>query len=116
MKVIFGGVRGSMPVTGEQYTVYGGDTTSLLVQGESGERIIIDAGTGLSHLLPHLGESNDPLVLLLTHYHLDHLMGFASFPPLYQKERSIRIVGMIPAAGHPDTWQALTTLMGEPYF
>jgi len=116
MKVIFGGVRGSGPVTGAQYTVYGGDTTSILILGESGERVIIDAGTGLSNLLPHLGEPSDPLVMLLTHYHLDHLMGLPSFKPLYQRERPIKIVGMVPPSGRPDTWQAITTLMDEPYW
>lgn len=116
MKVIFGGVRGSGPVTGAQYTVYGGDTTSILILGDSGERIVIDAGTGLSNLLPHLGGPKDPLVLLLTHYHLDHLMGLPSFKPLYQRERSIKIVGMVPPSGRPDTWQALNTIMDEPYW
>lgn len=116
MKVIFGGVRGSGPVNGPQYTVYGGDTTSILVLGESGERVVIDAGTGLSNLLPHLGESNDPLVMLLTHYHLDHLMGLPSFKPLYQRDRSIKLVGPISPSGRPDTWQALITLMDEPYW
>ncbi len=116
MKVIFGGVRGSGPVTGAQYTVYGGDTTSILVLGDSGERILIDAGTGLNNLLPHLGESADALVMLLTHYHLDHMMGLPSFKPLYQRDRSIKIVGMVPASGAPDTWQSLSTLMDEPYW
>jgi len=116
MKVIFGGVRGSGPITGSQYTVYGGDTTSVLVLGNSGERIVIDAGTGLSNLLPHLGDSNDPLVMLLSHYHLDHMMGLPSFKPLYQRDRSIKIVGMVPSSGRPDTWQALSTLMDEPYW
>ncbi len=116
MKVIFGGVRGSGPVTGAQYAVYGGETTSVLVLGDSGERIVIDAGTGLNNLLPHLGDSTDPLVMLLTHYHLDHVMGLPAFKPLYQRERSIKIVGKIPASGRPDTWQALTTLMDEPYW
>jgi ribonuclease BN (tRNA processing enzyme) len=116
MRLIFGGVRGSGPVTGSQYTVYGGDTTSVLVLGESGERIIIDAGTGLNNLVPHLGESTDPLVLLLTHYHIDHLMGLPNFSPLYQRDRSIKIAGMVPARGRPDTWQALTTIVGEPYW
>lgn len=116
MKVIFGGVRGSGPVTGAQYAVYGGDTTSVLVLGSSGERILIDAGTGLNNLVPHLGEPTDPLVMLLTHYHLDHLMGLPSFKPLYQRGRSIKIVGMVQSCGRPDTWQALTTLMDDPYW
>ncbi len=116
MKVIFGGARGSSPVSGSQYEIYGGDTTSLLVLGDKGERIIIDAGTGLKNLLPHLGESGDPLVMLLSHYHLDHLMGLPSFPPLYQSGRSIKIVGLVPPSGRPDTWQAITTFMGEPYW
>ena len=116
MKIIFGGVRGSGPVTGPGNAVYGGDTTSLLIEGAGGERIVIDAGSGLTNLRPHLGEADDPLVLLLTHYHLDHLLGLPSFPPLYQRGRSLRIVGPVPASGNPDTWKALSTLVGEPYW
>jgi len=116
MKVIFGGVRGSGPVTGDRFAVHGGDTTSVLVWGALGERIVIDAGTGLANLLPRLGEPTEPLVLLLTHYHLDHLMGLPNFTPLYQRERSLKLVGPVPPSGRPDTWQALTTLMGEPYW
>lgn len=116
MKILFGGVRGSGPVTGPQHEVYGGDTTSLLIEGAGGERVVIDAGSGLANLRANLGEADDPLVLLMTHYHLDHMIGLPSFPPLYQRGRSLRIVGPVPAGGNPDTWQVLSTIVGEPFW
>lgn len=116
MRIVFGGVRGSMPVTGARHSGYGGDTTSVFIAGVQGERIIIDAGSGLVHLREHFGEADDSLALLLTHYHLDHLIGLPSFAPLYQPGRSLRIVGPVPATGPMDTWKALSTLVGEPYW
>ena len=116
MKVIFGGVRGSGPVSGPQFSDYGGDTTSVLVCGDQGERVVIDAGTGVRNLLPHLGAPDLPLVMLLTHYHLDHLMGLPAFSPLYQPERPLTIVGPVPPGGKPDTRDILKRFLDEPFW
>ena len=116
MKVIFGGVRGSEPVFAPRFSVYGGDTTSVLVCGDQGERVVIDAGTGVRNLLPHLGAPSQPLVMLLTHYHLDHLMGLPSFGPLYQSGRPLTIAGPVSAGGLPSTHKILSTFLGEPFW
>src|SRR5450755_726102 len=46
--------------------------------------LLIDAGTGISRLLeaPHLIEGLDRLDLVLTHFHLDHLVGLGYIPAL----------------------------------
>lgn len=116
MKVIFGGVRGSGPISGLEFSVYGSDTTSVMVCGDNGEQLVIDAGTGVRNLIPHLGAPTQPLVMLLTHYHLDHLSGFPAFSPLYQSERSLTIVGPVSPGGHPDTREILSSFMGEPFW
>jgi len=116
MKVIFGGVRGSGPVSGQQFSVYGGDTTSVMVCGDNGERLVIDAGSGVRNLLPHLGAPTQPLVMLLTHFHLDHLIGLPSFLPLFQGGRPMTIVGPVSPGGQPDTREILNTFMGEPFW
>ncbi len=116
MKVIFGGVRGSNPVSGPQYSQFGGDTTSVLVCGAAGERIVIDAGTGVRNLQRHLGAATEPLTLLLTHLHHDHLMGLTAFAPLYQKQRRLTIAGPVAAGGQSDTLANLSRYMGAPFW
>ena len=41
------GSRGSIPVSGKSYLKYGGDTTCLEIRAESGDILIVDAGTGI---------------------------------------------------------------------
>ncbi len=44
------GSRGSIPVSGKTYLKYGGDTTCIEIRTQSGDIIIIDAGTGIRRL------------------------------------------------------------------
>ena len=85
MKLIIGGCRGTSPVSRSDFVKYGGETTSLLFEGRGGERIMIDAGTGartLGHRL-QTAAGRQSLLLLMTHYHLDHVMGLPSLPIIY---------------------------------
>lgn len=90
MKVVLGGVRGTSCVAHPDFMKYGGDTTALLVEGRRGERVLIDAGTGIRRLAERVGKDalRSPVLLLITHFHLDHLMGLPSLPSLYRKEAS----------------------------
>ena len=95
MKVKFWGTRGSIPVPGNDTTVYGGNTTCLEITLESGRKIVIDAGTGIRALGEQLsaeGEKID-IYLLITHIHWDHVMGFPFFAPIYNAETKIFIDG-----------------------
>ncbi|MDR1532493.1 MAG: MBL fold metallo-hydrolase [Clostridiales bacterium] len=83
------GTRGSTPVNGPEYALYGGATSSLLVLMD-GETIILDAGSGIQRaipLLPKTGRVN----ILLTHAHLDHVLGLPAFWPLYDAELNFNI-------------------------
>ena len=82
MKVIFGAPADPVRYGAPSFPEYGGDTTSVLVCGDQGERLVVDAGTGVRNLLPHLGAPTEPLMMLLTHFHLDHLMGLPAFTPV----------------------------------
>ena len=76
MKVLFGGVRGTGPVAQADFLRYGGETTSVLIEGAAGERLLLDAGTGMRIIAPHLQlAAGGTMRLLMTHYHLDHLAG-----------------------------------------
>ena len=93
MRVVLGGVRGTTPVSHPDFSHFGGATTCVLVADQTGHRILLDAGTGLQRLAPEVENTQDrtaPL-LLLTHYHLDHLMGLPGFPLLYDADAEIII-------------------------
>ena len=86
------GSRGAIPVCGKQYLKYGGDTTCLEIRSNSGDIIVIDAGTGIRRLGNQLVEEKPAqLHLLFTHAHWDHLMGFPYFKPLFFKHFKIQL-------------------------
>ncbi len=95
MKIKFWGTRGSIPVPGRDTTVYGGNTTCLEITLESGNTVIIDAGTGIRLLGDRLIEKNrnHNIHLLITHTHWDHLLGFPFFNPLYHSSSRIYVDG-----------------------
>lgn len=84
MQVIIGGIRGSFPVAQAGFTRYGGETTSVLIEGAGGERVLLDLGTGVRRLGARLrAQGAHEVLVLLTHFHLDHLIGLPSLPLLY---------------------------------
>jgi phosphoribosyl 1,2-cyclic phosphodiesterase len=94
MQIRFWGTRGSVPVSGRQYVRYGGDTTCVELRTDGGELIVIDAGSGIRALGNHLlSEAPREINLILTHAHLDHLLGFPFFKPLYRPSFSLHILG-----------------------
>ncbi|MBN2617758.1 MAG: MBL fold metallo-hydrolase [Spirochaetales bacterium] len=95
MKIKSWGVRGSLPTPGKQGVKYGGNTTCIELTTNAGNTIIIDAGSGLRLLGKRIIKSNYPkeMVLLLTHAHWDHLMGFPFFIPAYFDRFKIYVRG-----------------------
>ncbi len=116
MKVIFGGVRGTSCVAQPEFSRFGGDTTSLLVEGSAGGRILIDAGTGIRQLGERIAAagSESRALLLMTHYHLDHVMGLPSLPLLYQPGASL-LMASPPRAGRTME-KVVRQIMAQPYW
>jgi ribonuclease BN (tRNA processing enzyme) len=84
MKIFLGGVRGTTPRAAPRFTEFGGHTTCLLVTGATGELLLLDAGSGVQEVNPLLREAaGRELLVLLTHLHLDHLLGLPTLAPLY---------------------------------
>ena len=84
MRIKVWGSRGSIPVSGREYLKYGGDTTCVEIRTETGDIIVVDAGTGIRRLGIHLADQKTrDLHLIFTHAHWDHLMGFPFFKPLF---------------------------------
>ncbi|MFA6584681.1 MAG: MBL fold metallo-hydrolase [Elusimicrobiaceae bacterium] len=94
MRIKFWGARGSIAVSGGCFNRYGGDTACLEITGESGETVIIDAGTGIRRLGKKLAAQDvSTYHILFTHYHWDHILGFPFFAPIYKKNMAIKISG-----------------------
>jgi phosphoribosyl 1,2-cyclic phosphodiesterase len=109
------GSRGSIPVSGPEYSKYGGDTTCIEIQTKSGDRIIVDAGTGVRRLGNQLvQENNNVYHFLFTHSHWDHLIGFPFFQPLYLPESKIKIY-RCPFPGN-FIEVIVSKMMGPPHF
>jgi phosphoribosyl 1,2-cyclic phosphodiesterase len=96
MLVRIGGTRGSLPTPGASMVRYGGNTSCVQVTLSDGTHLVLDAGTGIRNLPPDLGRSGEPVHILLTHLHLDHIQGLLFFAPLFQPGVEVTLWG--PAA------------------
>jgi phosphoribosyl 1,2-cyclic phosphodiesterase len=92
MKVKIWGARGSVPAPGPQMNRYGGNTSCVEVILSSGDRLILDAGTGIRTLGMDLLEASE-VNILLTHLHLDHIQGLMFFSPCFRAASRITIWG-----------------------
>lgn len=109
------GVRGSFPAAGREFLGYGGNTSCFLADF-MGETVLLDAGSGLAALgtATPLPEGRKRFHLLLSHLHIDHLMGLFSFSPLYDPEAELILYGR---AGEDGSLRSrLETLLGPPYW
>ncbi len=92
MEIKCWGSRGSIPVSGDQYLRYGGDTTCIEITARTGQSIIVDAGTGIRELGNSFIDRNiTSYHLLFTHAHWDHILGFAFFRPLQYRQATLVI-------------------------
>ncbi len=85
------GTRGSNPIFGEPYAKYGGSTSCYAVTAtteDSQEAIFLDAGSGSIN-----AESieNSNISIILSHSHLDHILGLMVFPYLNDEDKCITI-------------------------
>lgn len=95
MRFTFWGTRGSIAVPGPDTLRYGGNTTCLQVEPSSGTPVIVDAGSGIRPLGLELCKHNaeGELLLLITHLHWDHILGFLFFDPAYHPGWRVRVSG-----------------------
>ena len=81
------GTRGSVAMSGADYAQFGGSTSCYMVQAGE-DTVFLDAGSGL--LSAPEAYPRAPAILL-SHLHLDHVMGLGMFPPMAQNHRQIEL-------------------------
>lgn len=109
------GARGSLPVSGQRYVKYGGNTTCIEIRTEDDRIIVIDAGTGIRELGNLLvAEGRNEFSMLFTHSHWDHILGFPFFKPIYRRDTIIHVCGC--AWTQESLRGILAQTMLNPYF
>lgn len=93
MKVRYWGVRGSVPVADAGSLRYGGNTACVSVGLAGGGHLVLDAGTGIRTLGAAIDPTAEPIHILLTHLHLDHISGLLFFAPLFDPDADVTIWG-----------------------
>lgn len=112
------GARGSAAESGAQFDHYGGHTTCFEIALPNGDRLVIDAGSGLSRVAAAPAQNSPTTAfratVLLTHLHWDHIQGVPTFAPLFEATTRIRFIAASPA-GMPIA-AALQAVMQPPWF
>ncbi len=116
LRLRFWGVRGTLPVPGEQTVRYGGNTSCVSLEAPGGRLIIFDSGTGIRNCGGWLASRGERINanLLISHSHWDHINAIPFFAPLYMQSNRIKIMG--PRQGDRDMREIVFAQMEDPYF
>lgn len=114
MKVALHGVRGSLATPGPSTARYGGNTSCVCLTGADGSVVVLDAGTGIRQLTSELPPGLTRVDVLLTHLHMDHILGLGFFGPLYDPGMEVHIWG--PASATLSLEARLRRYLSPPLF
>jgi phosphoribosyl 1,2-cyclic phosphodiesterase len=114
--VRFWGVRGSIACPGVETLRYGGNTPCIEVRC-GGRLLILDGGTGARPLGNALMRAGAPIDadILLSHCHIDHIVGLPFFAPFFAKGHRFRVWAGNLLPSH-DLQEVMRILMGPPIF
>ncbi|HEY8218078.1 MAG TPA: MBL fold metallo-hydrolase [Acidimicrobiia bacterium] len=109
------GCRGSVAAPGADTVRYGGNTSCIEVRTESGDLIVLDAGTGIRALGAAVErEPPEQVHILLTHLHMDHLQGLGFFRPLFRPGADVHVWG--PASPVQSLADRIAIYLSPPLF
>jgi phosphoribosyl 1,2-cyclic phosphodiesterase len=114
MNVTLYGVRGSLATPGPSTARYGGNTSCVRLTAADGSVVVLDAGTGIRPLALELPEGLTRVDILLTHLHMDHILGLGFFAPLYDSRMEVHIWG--PASATLSLEARLRRYLSPPLF
>jgi len=105
----FYGTRGSAPNLKATHQQLGGETSCVAVVTPS-SRVLLDAGTGLTRA----DTSTDDDVVILSHFHIDHMLGLADFAA---RKRSGRLIISSALCDSPDELERVVgRIYGPPAY
>ncbi len=91
MKIKLCGVRGSIQTLDVETKDFG-TRTSCTMLSEDDALLILDAGSGIQHLNA-INFSAKRIDILLTHLHMDHIVGLGFFSPFFTPGQEVHIWG-----------------------
>ena len=113
----FWGVRGTLPVPGENSLRYGGNTSCVTLKFGKERMFIFDAGTGIKVLSDHILNTYKGKItgkIFISHSHWDHINALPFFAPLYIPGNEFEICG--PAQGNVSVMDMVSAQMDDVYF
>ena len=95
----------------------GKNETSCFMIEQKNELIMLDAGTGVSNLKDYLDvwEKYDSVSIILSHFHLDHLIGLI-YLPHFLRGKTLRIYGPGKPAYEKTTEEFLSEMFQTAFF
>jgi len=111
----FWGVRGSYSAPFTSHLGVGGNTSCVEIR-VGDELLICDAGTGIIPLGNELMEQDSirDMLIVLTHYHWDHVCGLPFFVPAFNPDWQLRFFG--PGRDAHEIEKHVSAQMSAPYF
>ena len=113
MKLTLWGTRGSLPSPRPGTARYGGNTSCVQLEMADRSVVVLDAGTGI-HRLPDFSSRTARVDVLLSHLHMDHILGLGFFGALFQPDIEVHIWG--PPSTTLDLHGRLTRYLSPPLF
>ncbi len=113
MKITIWGTRGSIPSPSPENNLYGGNTSCVQVTTDDAF-IVLDAGSGIRRLGYNIPSHVTRIDILLTHLHMDHIMGLGFFSALYNPNLTVNIWG--PTSSGESLHNRLMRYLSPPLF
>jgi len=85
------GCRGTIPVSGENFRKYGGNTSSIYVPINKESCVILDCGTGITALNSPEYSNLKIYNIFFSHLHWDHIIGLPILRSMYNPKLTINI-------------------------